>query len=133
MKFIGIYVYAEPGPQIGLRFRHSGMDWDETVDIPAGWDAMDRSAKLDWCQTKAEEIAAELDVPLPSAVEVFPDIAAQDSAKDGFDGLPGWASWTPAEAEAWVNANVTDLPSARTTMGRMAAAIMFLRDIVMAR
>ena len=49
-------------------------------------------------------------------------------AKVAMKNMPGWADWTAAEAESWINTNVTDLASAKTALKAMAKAIVYLRD-----
>jgi len=51
-----------------------------------------------------------------------------DDAETGFGALPGWATWSAAEAADWIEANVTDLASAKVALTAMARAIVFLRD-----
>jgi hypothetical protein len=43
--------------------------------------------------------------------------------------LPGWATWTAVEAEAWIETNVTSLATAKTALGAMAKALIYLRDM----
>ena len=40
--------------------------------------------------------------------------------------IPGWASWTEAEATAWVDANVSNIASAKTALKAMARMIVAL-------
>lgn len=49
-------------------------------------------------------------------------------AKSGMSNLPGWATWTAAEMADWIDANVTDLASAKACLKKMARAICYLRD-----
>lgn len=102
------------------------------LPVPDGWAGMTRQAKLQHCR---DALAAHLATHTyaPALVPIYPDQAARDQAKDGFDALPGWATWTPAEAEDWIAANVHDLATAKQVLGRMAAAIMMLRDVVIER
>lgn len=51
-----------------------------------------------------------------------------EAARDGFGALPGWATWTAAEAAQWIQDNVVDLPSAKIALSAMARAIVYLRD-----
>jgi len=51
-----------------------------------------------------------------------------EAAKNGFEALPGWATWSADEAEQWMLDNVTDLASAQLALSQMARAIAFLRD-----
>ena len=57
-------------------------------------------------------------------------VAIETNAAADFASIPNWADWTPAEAEAWIDANVTDLASAKVALGKMAYAIMVLADKV---
>jgi hypothetical protein len=50
------------------------------------------------------------------------------AAKTDMKALPGWSTWTGAQAESWINTNVTDLASAKTALKAMAKAIVYLRD-----
>lgn len=45
--------------------------------------------------------------------------------------LPGWATWTAIEADAWIVNNVTDLASAKIALRAMAKMLIFLRDSVL--
>jgi len=58
------------------------------------------------------------------AGEQLPDEVARDS----FENLPGWATWSGDEAATWIETNVTDLASARVALSAMARAIVALRD-----
>lgn len=66
-------------------------------------------------------------------IVLWPDRTKVSASKDFFDQLPGWASWTGAEAAAWIDANVSNLDSARSALAKMAQAIVYLRDIVVER
>jgi hypothetical protein len=50
------------------------------------------------------------------------------SAANEIKKIPGWATWTAQEAEAWLEANVLNLESAKTVMKTMARIICHLRD-----
>lgn len=69
---------------------------------------------------------------LPGAPWIVDDVMVEqlpdERARDDFDSLPGWATWTTDEAAQWIEDNVTDLASARTAMTAMARAIIALRD-----
>jgi len=54
----------------------------------------------------------------------------QDAAKLDFTNLPGWATWSAQGAGDWIDANVTDLASAKNVLQNMAKAIVYLRDYV---
>jgi len=48
-----------------------------------------------------------------------------------FRSLPGWSTWTPAEAASWIDSNVTDLASAKVVLKNMARAIVLLRSLIL--
>lgn len=52
----------------------------------------------------------------------------KDAGTAGIVALPGWATFTAAEAEAWITANVTNLASAITALKAMAKMLVYLRD-----
>ncbi|MCP4540599.1 MAG: hypothetical protein GY832_25970 [Chloroflexi bacterium] len=56
--------------------------------------------------------------------EALPD----EAARDEFTALPGWADWTGDDAAQWIEANVTDLASAKTALVGLARAVVLLRD-----
>ncbi len=69
---------------------------------------------------------------LPGAPWVVDSVTVEqlpnERARDEFEGFPGWATWTGAEAADWIEDNVTDLESAKTALTAMARAIVALRD-----
>lgn len=77
--------------------------------------------------TEAELLGA-LTTVLSIASEESAVITVQSSAESEFGNLPGWAHWTPAEAEAWIETNVTDLASAKTVLKNLAKAVLYLRN-----
>ncbi|MDH5670373.1 MAG: hypothetical protein OEY86_20420 [Nitrospira sp.] len=52
----------------------------------------------------------------------------QTGAKNAFSAVPGLATATGAEAEAWINANVTDLASAKVAITHLVKMIIALRN-----
>lgn len=52
----------------------------------------------------------------------------QDAGEAGIVALPGWATFTAAEAEAWITNNVTNLATAITALKAMAKMLVHLRD-----
>jgi hypothetical protein len=52
----------------------------------------------------------------------------RDTAEDNIASVPGWATWTAAEAAAYIDANVVDLASAKVVMQNMAKIIAELRN-----
>ena len=70
---------------------------------------------------------------VPAVFEwVIDDVSAaqlpDEAAADGFEGLPGWSSWTADQAADWIDVNVADLASAKVALTAMARAIVLLRD-----
>ena len=74
------------------------------------------------------------------------DNALEQESKDNFRILPNWATWTPQEAEqyvhdtvlsgmdtdqinSWIDTNVIDLVSARTTLKLIGGELIVLRNI----
>lgn len=57
---------------------------------------------------------------------LFPDEAAQEQAADDFEALPGWATWTAAEAEAFIHDSVfggSDLAAVQSQIDALPATI----------
>lgn len=50
------------------------------------------------------------------------------SAIDRASAIPGYATWNEAEALAYIEANVTDLDSAKAVMSALARMIIAVRD-----
>jgi hypothetical protein len=59
-------------------------------------------------------------------------ITAKEQAKNDFiNNTPDWLkTYTVAEAQAWIDTNVTDLASAKTALKHVAQAIVFFRDFI---
>ncbi len=55
----------------------------------------------------------------------------RDVGRQSIKALPGWATWTAEEAMAWVDANVTDLASAKVVLKALARMVVYLRDAVL--
>jgi len=55
------------------------------------------------------------------------EIETKQEGKQDFANLPGWATWSAAEAEQWIEDNVTNLATAKTALKAMARAIVYLR------
>ena len=57
---------------------------------------------------------------------------AQRMSQEDFANAPEWArNWTPEEMEGYVNANVTDLASARQVISKLAWMCGALRDYML--
>lgn len=55
----------------------------------------------------------------------------RDAGRADIRNLPGWATWSADQAESWIQANVTDLTSAKVALRAMARMIIFLRNSVL--
>ncbi len=66
---------------------------------------------------------------------VLDHITADDDRAAGRDDIrnaPGYASWTAAEAEQWIVANVVSVePGVKTALRAMARMLIYLRDAVL--
>jgi hypothetical protein len=115
-----------------VEFSSGGVVSTIQQPFPAGWADMSRAEKIAWGKGQIEDHLAGSIYVLPEQV-YFPDYSIPEHAKDDFDALPGWATWTGQEAADWIDENVIDLPSARLALTRMAQAIIYLRDVVIER
>lgn len=52
----------------------------------------------------------------------------QEQSDSDAANIPGWATWTAQEAQDWIDANVTNLASARTALKAMARMLLALRN-----
>ncbi len=50
------------------------------------------------------------------------------NAADGIRNIPNWATWTPQEAEAWIELNVISLATAKIVLKKLAIVVCYLRD-----
>jgi hypothetical protein len=74
-------------------------------------------------------IAAIIDAHDSSETSTSERISAvYTNAKTNIESVPGWATWTGAEAAAWIDASVTDLTTAKTALIAMARVIVELRN-----
>lgn len=118
-----------PDADVGIQFSVGGVDAYLSRDLPDGWADMGRGDKVAWVKGQVQTYMSNR-ILEPRDEDVYPDPAAIDDAKDGFEDLPGWSTWTPAEALAWVDENVTDLATAKMVLGKLTQAVLYLRDIV---
>ena len=75
-------------------------------------------------------IQAVVDVHVPDPL-YFPSDAVRQRRQDAdqdVGNIPGWATWTAQEAQDWIDANVTNLATARTAFKAMARMLMALRN-----
>jgi hypothetical protein len=73
----------------------------------------------------------------PAAVDrVYPDgtrvplsePALTDTPSQRAAAIPNWATWSAAEAEDYINTNVTDLAGAKVVLAALAKLVVALRD-----
>jgi hypothetical protein len=76
----------------------------------------------------AIEAAIAIHMPDPLYFPADVERARQEEAGDHAADIPGWATWTEAEATAWIDANVIDLASAKAALTAMARLIVALRN-----
>jgi hypothetical protein len=121
------------GPDhLSIRFTANGIEASITLQLPSEWDTWDRATKIAWGRQQLAAHLAQYNYATAGEI-IYPDTAAPEQAASDFGNLPGWATWTAAEATAWIDANVVDLASAKTTLEAMAKAIVYLRDMVLER
>lgn len=112
-------------------FSVDGVRAGLSLQVPDSWDAWTRAEKIAWVKEGVLAHLETMNYMMPGVV--FPDLNAAESAKADFESLPGWATWTGAEAADWIESNVIDLATAKIAMKRMARAIVHLRDVVIER
>jgi len=95
----------------------------------------DGYVRVDWVgdppnQTTLDAIQAVITAHDPSDLSdtEIKDELAEESRED-FLSMPDWATWTAAEASAYIETNVTDLASAKVVLQKLAMAIIYLRNI----
>jgi len=93
------------------------------------------TAHLSAAPTQAEQAALQTVVDthdpeaLTAAQQAAIDAAAREAAaNDAAATIPGWATWDEATTLAWLDANVTDLASAKVAIKAMARMLLALRD-----
>ena len=59
--------------------------------------------------------------------------AIESGAEDEAQAIPDFVGWTPAEAQAWVQTNVTDLPTAKVVLVKMAGMVAAINARVFPR
>jgi len=87
-------------------------------------------ARVVWRDT--DLYLVEVDMETGDQVETVikdPNILAKEQQGEISAGdIPGWATWTETEALDYIEANVTDLASAKTVLKAMARMVVALRD-----
>lgn len=126
------YLLDGPNAGINITFTQGGVKGVHWLPIPEGWAEMTRAEKKAHVVAEVESYLSNRVLIDPAQI-VLPDTVGAETAKDEFEGMPGWADWNAAQAEAWIDANVTDLASAKNVLSKMARAVIYLRDIVIER
>ena len=84
-----------------------------------------------WIELTPQEVIARDARAAESALriaEMEAQEAVRESGEQDFAALPGWATWTVAEAEDYIEAYVTDLASAKAVLKALAKAIVAIRN-----
>lgn len=135
----GQQVYDENGTRLGVTIFYLVGG-----DLRTGWLSEADITGLTLAQIKAlAQSVADADPGLPGETDDLFNFA--DEAKDDFDNLPGWATWTGAEAEdyvhslifngddettihAQIDAQVTNLNTAKEAIKSIASEIIDIRN-----
>lgn len=64
---------------------------------------------------------------MPKIVDGNIVASVDDDAQDRVLNIPNWATWTSAQADTWLNANITDAKT-RQAMSAMVSMLFALRD-----
>lgn len=128
------YVYSDP--EGGDRYlvvmgrADNGAKFTTSRLLPAGWGTLTRAEKIAIGRDMAAIHLAGTNYILGEEELVYPDAGRVNEAHEALRQEPGWSDWTPAEAEAWVEDNVTDLASVKTALKKIAKAILYLRNTI---
>lgn len=106
-----------------------GARHEISISLPDGWTAWTRAEKVQWVRGWIAD-HAQTHKYIVGADVIFPDAAVKDRALSDFENLPGFATWTAQEAEAWIESGVVDLNSTKIALSRLSQALVYLRDIV---
>lgn len=73
--------------------------------------------------------AAQIDRVYPDGTRVpLADAPLVDTPAQQVQAIPNWATWTAAEATAYIDAQVTDIASAKVVLRALARVVVALRD-----
>jgi hypothetical protein len=115
-----------------VEFATAGQLIALSLDLPDGFDEWSRAEKIVWGKAEVTQHLASNSYA-PSGTVIYPDLSAGEDASAAIESTPGWAGWTAAEAEGWIEQNVSNLASAKTALKAMARLIVHLRDITVER
>jgi hypothetical protein len=82
----------------------------------------------DGATTTQQDVDALLSAHTGGQAESERLAVVRESGETDFAALPGWATWTVAQAEDYIETNVTDLASAKVVLKALAKAIVALRN-----
>lgn len=123
---------VEDNGVLGLHFSVGGAEGRLAFELPEEWAAWTRAEKVAWAKAQVHE-HLQTTTYATRGVMIYPDGAIPEEAKDNFEALPGWATWTADEAVQWIEDNVVDLASAKRALKAVARAIVYLRNITVER
>jgi hypothetical protein len=93
-------------------------------------DGVDSNGKIDWSvEPTPEQVQQAEDIKLAHNPDtLLPVDQVQADAKGQAAAVPNWATWTEQQAVDWINANVTNLASAKQVLIAMARMLVALRN-----
>jgi hypothetical protein len=107
----------------------TGKQWSHAftlVGVFAGGDLLGFLKENDQFYAIATRTLTPTEVfDLQTALLAFPDEKWMDADKTDYQSSP-FKGLTPTQAEAWIDANVTDLASAKVALKKVARAILYL-------
>lgn len=129
MRLLGVEVCLYPEACV-IRAEFSACGVSASLDLlkPIGWEEWAQMEKVAWVKEKID-VHLNTHTYRNADLVVFPDCAGVDMAKDKFDALVNWSSWTADEAVDWIEDNVIGFADAKALLQEMARAIVYLRDI----
>jgi hypothetical protein len=110
---------ANPGPKqqvlLRLQSRPMGAQVEVTMDVPGGVTEAEIDAVIAAHDPNASGVGEQLD-------------ATRNAAKSAAGAIPNWATWTEAQAVAWINSNVVDQATVTAEIAAMARLLVALRN-----
>ncbi len=103
----------------------------ENIPVPIGWDSWDQATKVQWTKDQTQLLlTAQHHV---HGEHIYSNFTAVEAAIASVKVLPGWSTWTPDEAVAWVQLHSTSTNDFRALFEVMTRMLILLRDIVIER
>ncbi len=112
-----------------VEFSAAGVTGRVELEPPGNWEQLTRPQKIAWVKQQVTDHLAGYVYEEPDEV-IFPDKATRDQAADDFEALPGWATWTAEEAEAFIHDSVfngNDLTTVQAQIDALPANIAGMR------